>query len=272
MEQIASLIQEPSTNTVYQSCDKRQPAEREADDFNARIGNLNEKDGIDCPVCKNKGWIATVKKVYEGCDLSTMFVARCECMKQRQAKQQVKRSGLGDLLKFRVNDYITTEKWQMELKQLIVEYIQSGAENWLCLLGSSGAGKTHLCSAVANNFLKNGIEVRYAVWPTMIKELKKDVFSQDGTKEMLNDLINVPVLYIDDLFKGAVSEQDVSLMFDLLNHRYNANKTTIITSERTVEELANIDVALAGRIKERCGKYLKQVVGDGKNYRFKKAS
>ena len=106
----------------------------------------------------------------------------------------------------------------------------------------------------------------------MIKELKKDVFSQDGTKEMLNDLINVPVLYIDDLFKGAVSEQDVSLMFDLLNHRYNANKTTIITSERTVEELANIDVALAGRIKERCGKYLKQVVGDGKNYRFKKAS
>lgn len=269
MERIANLIPEPLIVSEYQSCDKRQLAEKDADEFNLKVGNLNEKDGIDCPICKNKGWIAITKKVYEDCDVLTMFTARCECMKLRKAKEQVERSNLGDLLKFRVKDFNAVDEWQKDLKQLIVDYIMDKNGHWLALLGSSGAGKTHLCSAVANSFLKNGIEVRYTVWTTMTKELKKDVFSQEGTKEMLNDLINVPVLYIDDLFKGIVSEQDVSLMFDLLNHRYNAERITIISSERTVEELARIDVAITGRIKERCGKYLCQIVGIDKNYRFK---
>lgn len=262
-----SLIQEPLTATAYQSCDKRNPAEREADAFNAKVGYLNEKDGIDCPKCKNKGWIAYTKR-YEDCDITTMCTTPCECMKQRATKRHIEQSNLGDLLKFRVRDFNATSEWQKELKQIVVDYIQNGKGYWLALLGSSGAGKTHLCSAVANEFLKQGSEVRYTVWTSMTKELKKDVFSQGSERRMLHDLMNVQVLYIDDLFKGVVSDQDASLMFDLINHRYNTNKTTLITSERTVEELADIDEAIAGRMKERCGKYLRQIVGKGKNYRF----
>lgn len=201
--------------------------------------------------------------------MMSVFVSECRCMKQRRSKKQAEMSGLGNLLKFRVNDYVASEKWQTELKQMIVDYIQNGGDHWLALLGSSGAGKTHLCSAVANHFLKNDIEVRYAVWPTLTKELKEDVFSQGSTKEMLNDLKRVPVLYIDDLFKGAVNKQDVSLMFELLNYRDNADKITIISSELTMEELAKIDEAIAGRINLCCGNYLRQIVGSDKNYRFK---
>ena len=32
-----------------------------ADVYNSGIGDLNEKDGYDCPECKNKGFIAEVK-------------------------------------------------------------------------------------------------------------------------------------------------------------------------------------------------------------------
>ncbi len=260
------MIPEPLTVSASQSCDKHR-AEREAERFNESIGKLDKKVE-DCPICKNKGWIMTTMKA-DGYDEPLTTVVECGCMKRRKAHERAEASGLGDLKRFTVDDFKAIEEWQKDIKVLVVDYIQNGGEHWLALLGSSGAGKTHLCVAVANEFLIKNVGVRYEVWPTMTKDLKKDVFSQNGTKEMLNDLMNIPVLYIDDLFKGVVSEQDISLMFDLLNHRYNTNKITIITSERLVEDIAKIDVAIAGRIKERCGKYLRQIVGSEKNYRFK---
>ncbi len=260
------MIPEPLTVSESQFCDSnKERIEKEVEDFNARAGN--KSDEYDCPICKNRRLIAFAEKssVYNDWIMRT---TSCQCVKKIESKKQAKESGLGDLLNLRVNGFKAIEDWQKDLKQLVVDYIQNGGDHWLALLGSSGAGKTHLCATVSNALLEK-TQVRYEVWPSMMKNLKKDVFSQNGTKEMLNDLMNIPVLYIDDLFKGVVTDQDVSLMFDLLNHRYNTERITIITSEWLMEDLAKIDVAIAGRIKERCGKYLRQIVGSEKNYRFR---
>lgn len=268
MEQMKQIITKQQINLGYQSSDHRPFAEKQADWYNNDKGNLNLSDGIDCPKCKNKGKIAFVKKPYEDSEELQMYLCDCECLKKRKSVRFAKKSGMGSLLKSTVESFTTTEVWQQGLKRKVISYMESSNSEWLCVLGQSGSGKTHLCSAVANSFLNKGIEVRYCVWGIMMKELKQDAFSSAGTRELMGKLQNVPVLYIDDLFKGIHTPQDDSLMFDLLNFRYNMNLITIITSELLMDQLAEIDIAIAGRIRERCGEYLVQLRGNDKNYRF----
>ena len=70
------------------------------------------------------------------------------------------------------------------------------------------------------------------------------------------------VLYIDDMYKTGKGQQptvgDVNLAFEIINARYNdTGKVTIISSERTVEEMLDIDEAVGSRIYERSkGNYL----------------
>ena len=77
----------------------------------------------------------------------------------------------------------------------------------------------------------------------------------------MKELKKTDVLYIDDLFKGGKGEDgkykpptaaDINAAFEIINYRYNNPElVTIISSERTLVELNDIDEAIAGRIAER---------------------
>ena len=80
----------------------------------------------------------------------------------------------------------------------------------------------------------------------------------------------VDVLYIDDFFKGKISDTDKTLAFDIINYRFNNNLVTIISSELLLNDLINIDAAIAGRIKQMAGDYIVQIAyDDERNYRLK---
>ena len=156
---------------------------------------------------------------------------------------------------------------QIDIRKMAAEYIMNKHNEWFCLLGQSGAGKTHICSAVAKTFIDRGIETKYVVWNTFIRELKADMLND---KRMMYQYQVVPVLYIDDFLKGRFTDTDITLAFDLINYRYNNKLTTIITSELTFSQLMGIDAAIAGRIKERSkGFFMEISKGDDKNFRLK---
>lgn len=78
------------------------------------------------------------------------------------------------------------------------------------------------------------------------------------------------VLYIDDFFKGKISETDKTLAFDIINYRYNNSLVTIISSELLLQELIDVDAAIAGRIKQMSADYIVQIAyDDERNYRLK---
>jgi DNA replication protein DnaC len=58
-----------------------------------------------------------------------------------------------------------------------------------------------------------------------------------------------------------VTPADVNLAFEILNYRYvNRRLVTILSSEKTIEEILDIDEAVGSRIFERCkGHYVKFV-------------
>lgn len=258
MNQLKNLL--PTMES--QSCDERPYVVKQAEWRNNEIGNLNEIDGIDCPACKNKGVIYIAEPPNP-----VLKQKNCECMAKRDAIRYMRNSGLENLLEHRVSSYEAKEQWQATIKNLAAEYVKRNSFEWFCLLGQSGAGKTHICSAVAKTFLDRGIETKYVIWNTFIRELKSDMLND---KRMMYQFQKLPVLYIDDFLKGRYTDTDVTLAFDLINYRYNNHLATIVTSELSFSDLMSVDAAIAGRIKERCGKYLYEIgKDDKKNYRLK---
>ena len=249
---------------------KDQPRLKEQDECAEALNILryNEKPGTlkdyDCPVCRNKGRILHIT------DDGVEYYQECSCMPKRRSIRYARQSGLGDLLKKNLEEYETPEDWQKQMSVLVRQYISVGGEHWLCICGQSGCGKTHLCSAAANAFLHRGKQTVYMVWNTAVKELKQ-LAADSEYQRLFNRYADAEVLYIDDLFKGTVTDADYKIAFELINYRYNRPElVTIVSSEMLLTEIAQKDAAIAGRIKERCGHYVLQIRPDGaKNYRFR---
>lgn len=235
------------------------------DEYNASVGNLI---GYNCDKCKNKGFI----QYYDGQEIINRV---CECMKIRESLKNARESGLNDILKSNTfKSFKVESQWQKELKNLAYEYINNTKErNWFFVGGQSGAGKTHICTAICGQLLKARLKVQYMMWVSDIRELKTNV--NDGAyNELFDKFAKTDVLYIDDLFKvknGArPSDSDVQRTYELINYRYNARKRTIISSELTLSEIYDIDEAIGGRIKQMAGQYFTEIGPDiNKNWRLK---
>ena len=250
--------------------------ERECEIMNAVTGKLT---GYDCPICKNKGVIYHVDGDY--------IVSReCECMKIRHSYWNIKKSGLKDLLgKYTFDKFNATEQWQKDFKTDAQKFISDHTGKWFFAGGQVGCGKTHICTAIVGEFLSHGIESRYMLWRDEAVKLKACVNDDYEYGRMINPLKSAPVLYIDDFFKTAeeidyktgkkVKKQpspgDIHVAFELLNYRYNSDKlVTIISSERTVDEILSCDEAVGSRVYQRTKDYCWVIGKDSKkNYRLR---
>lgn len=220
--------------------------------------------GYDCPVCRNKGSIAFVQ---DG-DIA-MTMRPCGCMKKRQALRNVRRSDLSaNLEHMRFQTYGCSAPWQTEAKEKAVEYCREKGAPWFYIAGQSGAGKTHLCTAICGELLKRGIQVQYSQWASVYREMQ----SFQKRDECFQRLCRAQVLYLDDFLKIGTPEKSREVAFEILNERYLRGKATILSSEVSITALYKQDEAIAGRIAERCenGKYCVDIRrGSDRNYRVR---
>ncbi len=232
-------------------------------DYNASRGAL---EGLHCDLCNDKGYLMGID------ENGTESVTECICMKKRLNQIRAKHSGMGELLNKSLDNYQTAQPWQKTLLNGARYYLSHRENEWYAMTGQSGSGKTHICAAIANHFLDSGEKVIYMPWTIAVKELKQRA-TEDYT-EALQRYIDTDVLYIDDLFKGKITDADLTIAFELINARaINLKSITIVSSERSMEELNQIDSAITGRIAERCGRYMVHINADPqKNYRFKGAT
>lgn len=259
---------------------QQEAEQKKADGYNASAGHLNDADGYDCPQCKNKGYIASVQYNDFGGYWSETL-APCKCQRVRAAIRRLNRSGLGSVVKkYTFELYEAPNTWQQRLKYIAQQYSTNARREWFFIGGQSGAGKTHLCTAIAIQLLRQGSAVRYMLWRDEITRIKAIVNDAIAYEAAMKELKSTEVLYIDDLFKCGKDEQgnpkpptaaDINVAFEIINHRYNANLTTIISSERSIGELRDIDEAIAGRIAEKAradGCCISIRHDPGKNYRL----
>ena len=192
--------------------------------------------------------------------------------KLARSNKLLKDSGLECMIKnLNFDNYHTEFEWQVKAKQTAMEYADD-PEGWLLACGQSGSGKTHLCTAVTGEIIKKGVPTLYMLWRQDSLKLKPGEWADPEERRiMLGRYKNIDCLYLDDLFKGKVTDADISLAFELLDERYRADRITIISTELMPQQLRAIDEAVAGRIIEKAGKHIIGVSqGSGRNYRLRK--
>ncbi len=114
-------------------------------------------------------------------------------------------------------------------------------EGWLVFLGESYCGKTHLAAAIANYRIAMGgpvIMVKVAELPEYLRKSFQSS-SEVPFDRRLFEIKTTPMLIFDDLKERAVYtawfEDKIS---QILDHRYDAHLTTVITSTLTPDDFA----------------------------------
>lgn len=280
MEAVAKIMER--LNSMGMSFEEaRTPEEREqrrCESYNREEGKLHEADGYDCKICRNKGDIWVADKDDRG--QWSHFSRTCKCVEIRNNIKRMKRSGLKDIIAdYTFDKFEATEPWQKAIKEAAMAYAKA-PEGWFFLGGQSGAGKTHLCTAICRELLLSGKSVHYMLWRDEVAKIKAASMDAETLAPIMHRLKTVEVLYIDDLFKtgkapdGSVQRPtgaDVARAFEIINQRYcNPSLLTIISSEWSEVELLDIDEATAGRIYERAKTF--SIAKDrARNYRIRHA-
>lgn len=232
--------------------------------YNSTTGNLEH---INCDKCNNRGNIMVVN---EGNNRYN-YIIRCECMNERESIERFKKSGLESLRqKYTFSKFKRDNEKSEAIYKLALEFLENiDKKEWFFIGGQVGAGKTHICTAICLNLLKSS-KLKFMEWvkdSTVIKGCVLDTV--DYIKE-ISKFLYVDVLYIDDFFKGNISKADIRLAFEILNYRYNNDLITIISSERSIDEILKIDEAIGSRIYERAYNFTLEIEKDETmNFRLK---
>lgn len=222
---------------------------------------------IDCEKCKNaRGWFIVGKDGYE-------YWQECECMNTIRYISMLKNLGLGEeIFKFSFETYQIEEEWQKHIFEKAKKFIDGGKMFYIG--GQVGSGKTHICTAIINELLKSGKNCSYRIWADIVTKLKQTTYEDIKKYEQyLDELKTIPVLFIDDFFKNSPTEADKDKAFQFINNRYLGNNITIISSEKSFNELLQIDEAISSRIYQKAnnGEFVLSIDKDiKKNYRLKK--
>ena len=260
-----------------------------ADDFermkveawNALPGQTVAADGhYHCSLCNDKGIYAYLAdNPYTGRKVE--MHKQCDCKKKRHVLRKLIASGLGAAVEDCTFDkYQTRDGWQSSIKARAMQFVGAGVQCFF-IGGQTGAGKTHLCTAIAMQLFEQGKNLRYMIWPKELPVMQGLVNEPEQYSAMMNELETVDVLYIDDLFQNGYengrlrspSGAETKRAFEIINQRaLDPAKITIISSEFTLHDLARIHESIAGRINEKAnnGEYCINLSRDpGKNWRMK---
>lgn len=233
---------------------------------------------FNCNECKDQGFIFKNNGNYE-------IAIKCKCQILKETKEKMDNSGLGELLEIRTfENYIATEDFQKEIKHTAIKYTKAfleGERHSFSLLGQSGMGKTHIMAAVARKLIDNNVNVKYYLADEIIQILQACKFDEENYNREFSKIVNVGVLFIDDLFKSSIEnyynkesidKNDLREIFKVINYRYNKKLPILLNSEIHFERFRELDQAIIGRVNEMCNyEYLVSIKPDSnKNYRLNK--
>jgi len=118
---------------------------------------------------------------------------------------------------------------------------------WLIFLGPYGCGKTHLAAAIANYRAGLGDPPLFVMIPDLLDHIRA-TFSPGSTVRYdlrFEEIRSTPLLILDDLGTQSMTAWVREKLYQLFNHRYNAELPTVIT---TADQMENIDARIRSRL------------------------
>ena len=162
--------------------------------LNETVGNMNEYDGYDCQLCKNKGLTFHIKD-------ETVVSRLCVCREKRRALRTIRALSRGEERKT-LDSYVAIKEWQSKIKEGAFRYLGENKSDWFFIGGQSGCGKTHICTAISYQLIERQRSLIYMQWVSKAREIKEAIKNDCYSEEIIK-YKTCDVLYIDDLFKGG---------------------------------------------------------------------
>ena len=187
----------------------------------------------DCELCGDTGFVET-----------TM----CECMKKALVKAGFESSGLGNLIGSQSFEnfefkYYSKEKLPLvrsgvdELKSFAESFDSSTYKNFI-MMGTTGLGKTHLSTSVAERVIKRGYSVVYVSAVSMIRDFSNSIHrGRDNDVVDISKYYDCDLLIIDDLGTEVTNRLTQSYFYEVINERINGRRCTIINTNLTIAEI-----------------------------------
>lgn len=201
----------------------------------------------DCPVCGGTGWL-TYDVPVDHPHFGKMF--RCTCqvpeLEARQLERLRRLSNMQHLERMTFDSFLPeghglNERQRTSLR-LAFERASAFArkpQGWLLLRGGYGCGKTHLAASIANECLSRGRPVLLVNVPDLLDHLRATYGpeSEVSFDERFNEVRDASVLILDDLGTQNATPWAQEKLYQILNHRYNAQLPTVVTTNQDLEDI-----------------------------------
>jgi DNA replication protein DnaC len=213
-----------------------------------------------CPLgaCDGSGWI-----------LGPEDVARpCECRAQRLKRGRVRGVASAIPPRYRGVSFdrppVSDMARDLETKGAVAavrsfideldERIDSGRGLWL--FGDTGTGKTTLAMLISKAALEAGCSVAIYSLPKLLARIRRTYDAEPGGDSYLaffERLTSVDLLHIDDLGAEKRSDWVLEQLYALINERYEAERSVLITTNLPHEELEEqIGTRTVSRLSQMC--------------------
>jgi DNA replication protein DnaC len=220
--------------------------------------NAEENAGLgasDCPHCGGLGYvIPDVPPIHPSFGRAQTCVCRVADVEMAHQDNLQRMSQLGLLSECTFETFLPeghglTPDKQLNLK-IAYETAYAYAKDpigWLLLKGGYGCGKTHLAAAIANYRLSLGHPVLFVNTPDLLDHLRSSFSpaSEVTYDQRFEQVRNTNLLILDDFGSHSNTEWAQEKLYQIFNHRYNAQLPTIIT---TNEELESIEMRVRSRM------------------------
>lgn len=210
-----------------------------------------------CNLCKDTGFV-----LYTGADGYT--VARdCPngCRTRNVINGKIKFADIPEeFKKLKINNFNTdiysgnNRDMALMIKTVCTNYvkdfreIQTSGKGFYFYSAVKGSGKTRMAISVANEIInKYIISCKFTTAIRILDEIKNTWNSDYSERKLINEIIQTPVLIIDDIGIERPTDWVNEKLYDIINSRMISKKITIFTSNRKIEEL-KLDDRIMSRI------------------------
>jgi DNA replication protein DnaC len=200
-----------------------------------------------CPLCKGLGYVRADVPV-DHPDFGKLVPCTCHLAEVAQRRTDALRvlSDLDMLDRMTFETFIPEGHGLTPDKQANLRWAYEEARDfaqdptgWLVLMGGFGCGKTHLAAAIANRCVERGQPVLFITVPDLLDHLRAAFApsSTSGYDTRFEEIRTAPILILDDLGTESSTPWAQEKLFQVFNYRYNAQMSTVITTNHKLEEI-----------------------------------
>ncbi len=192
-----------------------------------------------CPDCQDTGYVTTE----EG------LKAKCHCFRQQEISLLYAQSHIQELIERENFSVLSYEYYQGDdlrrfeaavgISRRFVQEFGEACRN-LFFYGTVGTGKSFLSGCIARELLQRGCSVLYFSAAGLFDTLARYTFDgrlKDSLQDFCEDLYGCDLLIVDDLGTEITNSFVTSSLFSCLNERHLRGKSTLISTNISLEEL-----------------------------------